>query len=184
MAWLTLWGLLGLWCCGAVALDAWGHRGVSGRPLDAIVVAGCRVEEGGVASRALQERVRRAVALYNDGVAPVIVFTGGVGDYPPAESVAAQAFARTLGLPEDASRVEELSTSTEENAEYAAKLLGSEARVVVVTDSYHAFRAARVFGRHFAYAEGIGRTPRPYYRVRGSLREVPAVLWYAAKGWL
>ena len=54
--------------------------------------------------------------------------------------------------------------------------------MVVVTDTYHVFRAERVFSRVFAAAEGAGSTPEPFWRIRGAVREVLAVVLYAVEG--
>jgi uncharacterized SAM-binding protein YcdF (DUF218 family) len=169
-----------VWCLGAAALDGWGHREPEG-PWDAIVVAGCRVMPDGAPSPALARRVDRAVALWRGGAAPVLVFTGGVGDHGPAEGEVAAAYARAAGVPDGAILVEAASTSTEENAAGAAELLSAQ-RVVVVTDTYHVFRARRVFARYFAEVDGVGSTPEPWPRVRGALREVVAVLAYGLMG--
>lgn len=169
---ITLWALL------AVGLDAYGQRRSEGR-FDAIVVAGCRVEPDGRPSLALQRRTRAAVSLWRQGAAPRLVFTGGVGTFPPSEARAAGDYALSLGVPADALVLEERSTSTEENARFAADLLGSSARVIVVTDTYHIFRAERVFGRFFAEASGTGSVAAPDVRARGALREVLAVSVYA-----
>jgi uncharacterized SAM-binding protein YcdF (DUF218 family) len=177
-------GVIGLvtWVTLALCLDAYGHRTPQEGSYDAIVVAGCRVNPGGVPSLALQRRTRHAVELWRAGVAPRIVFTGGVGDFPPSEASAAAAYAQSLGLPPKAAVLEEGSKSTEENARFAAKIIGSSARVVVVTDTYHVFRAERVFGRVFAEATGSGSIAAPSVRIRGAFREVLAVAAYAVRG--
>lgn len=177
---------LSLFLAAAVALDAHGRRARVEPGHDAIVVAGCRVLPDGRPSQALARRTRHAVALWQQGVAPVLVFTGGLGAAPIAESEAAAALARELGVPAQAIVTEGRSTSTEENARYAAAALRDaglpHGRIVVVSDSYHVWRARRVFARHFDQVAGAGSTPEPAVRVRGSLREVLAVAGYAAAG--
>jgi uncharacterized SAM-binding protein YcdF (DUF218 family) len=148
---------------------------------DAIVVCGCRVKPDGEPSPSLARRARYAAALYRRGLAPVLVTTGGVGTHPPSEARAAAAIARAEGVPEDAIVLEERSTSTEENAREAAKLVDAR-RVIVVTDAYHAFRAERVFRRYFDHAVAVGTAGSPSVRARGALREVTAVTAYALLG--
>jgi uncharacterized SAM-binding protein YcdF (DUF218 family) len=170
-----------LWGGGALTLDAYGHRAAQG-DYDAIVVAGCRVLPDGSPSLALQRRTRKAVELWRSGSAPRIVFTGGVGTCPPSEARAASDYARTLGVPDEVLVLEERSTSTEENARFAAEVLDAGSRVLVVTDTYHVFRAERVFGKVFAEARGVGSVPRLDVRAKGALREVLAVGGYAVGG--
>lgn len=171
---------LAAWLAAAAALDSYGHRPVKAGRYDAIIVAGCRVWPGGVPSPALAMRTRRGVDLWRRGVAPRLVFTGGVGTVPPAESVVAANLARQLGVPDDAILVEQRSTSTEGNAREAAAVLG-RVRVVVVTDYYHVFRCERVFRRYFAAADGAGSWVRWQTRLKGGLREVPLLAYYALR---
>jgi uncharacterized SAM-binding protein YcdF (DUF218 family) len=179
----TVVGAAVLWGTLAASLDRYGQRKSEGH-YDAIVVAGCRVLPDGTPSLALQRRTEAAVALWRAGVAPRILFTGGVGDSPPSEALAASRYAETLGVPAQAMVLEDRSTSTAENARFAAETIGAHHRVVVVTDTYHVFRAERVFGRAFAEAEGVGSMARLDVRVRGALREVLAVGSYAVHGQL
>ncbi len=170
-----------LYAGAAVWLDRYGRREPAGAAFEAIIVLGCRVYPDGRPSRSLVGRVERAVALFDEGRAPRLVLTGGFGDAPISEARAAAAIARSLGVPKEALILEERSTSTEENAREAALLLSAE-RVLVVTDSYHVFRAERVFGRYFACARGAGARGRGSARLRGALREVAAVGAYALRG--
>lgn len=190
MAFLVVLALI-LWVSGAWVLDRWGSRVLPQDSYDAIIVAGCRVTPDGRASPALKRRTARAVQLWREGYAPVIVFTGGVGEYPPSEAQAASDHAARLGLPRQAMVLEEQSTSTEENARFAARLLGERGeegrragarRVLVVTDSYHAWRAEHVFARYFPEVFALGSQPSRSVRARGALREVLAVAWYGVAG--
>lgn len=175
-----------LWTLAAVALDRVGQRPPPGGPYDAIVVAGCRVMPDGRPSPALGRRTRHAVELYRQGLAPRIVLTGGLGGFPPAEAVAAADLALSLGVPRAALLIEDQSHSTEENARFAAARLQEEGlpaqRILVVSDSYHGFRARRVFARYFPEVESTGSRPQAWVRVKGSYREVLAVGGYAAAG--
>lgn len=165
----------------AAWLDRHGLREAPEERFDAIVVLGCRVRPDGRASPSLARRARHAASLYERGLAPRVVLTGGVGAHPPSEARAAAAIARDAGVPEEAMILEESSTSTEENAREARRLSGAE-RVLVVTDAYHVFRAERVFRRHFPHARAVGSAGPPSVRARGALREVFAVTAYAVLG--
>ena len=168
-----------------LVLDRYGLRDVDGG-MDAIVVAGCRVMPSGRPSTALRRRAELAARLWHEGKAPLVVLTGGIGDNPPSEASVAAEVVVAAGVPRTAVRLEEHSTSTEENARLAAEILRGElerdARIIVVSDSYHVFRCERVFGRHFARAVGTGSTGDAWPRVKGSLREVVALSAYAVLG--
>lgn len=178
----VLLGLVGAWLVAAGVLDQYGQREPPrGEKWDAIVVAGCRVHADGRPSVALARRTRLAVRLWKEGFAPRIVFTGGVGEGNISEAAAAAGLARTQGVPAQAIVTEDRSTSTEENARFAKELIG-DARVLVVTDSFHVYRARRVFARHFTDASGAGSVGMTWPRTRGALREVGALAWYAVRG--
>lgn len=180
--WIAL-SLASAYALAAVSLERFGlHRSLSQEGYDAIVVAGCAVWADGQPSPALAHRTKHAVRLFERGLAPKVVFTGGVGTHPPSEAEAAARYAMGMGLPERAVVLEDRSTTTAENARFAAEILGAEARVLVVSDGYHVFRCERVFGRHFNEVRGSGSRGRPAARARGALREVVAVTAYALLG--
>lgn len=166
----------------AALLLARGAEPPPSGPYDAIVVAGCRVLPSGRPSVALARRAELAQALFAEGRAPRVVFTGGVGRHGPSEASVAAAHAMERGLPQEAVVLEERSTSTRENADYAARILGAHARVLVVTDAYHVFRARRVFAQSFARAEAVGVPLREEALAQALPRELFAVLIYAARG--
>jgi uncharacterized SAM-binding protein YcdF (DUF218 family) len=136
------WLLLALW------VHRFGLRdGASAA--EALVVLGAQVRPDGTPSAALEARVRHAVTLYLEGVAPLVVFSGGARDGRPAEALVAWRLAERLGLPESAQLREDGSASTRENASSSAGLLRARGvhRAVVVTDGFHAFRARQWFRR-------------------------------------
>lgn len=182
IGWIAL-ALGSAYALAAVSLERFGlHRSPGDAPYDAIVVAGCGVRPDGTPSPALAHRAKHAVMLFEAGHAERVVFTGGVGTHPPSEAKAAAAYAIELGLPLEATLLEDRSTSTEENARFAAELIGADARVLVVSDGYHVFRCERVFGRYFREVRGSGARGRPAARARGAFREVVAVAAYGLLG--
>lgn len=133
---VTYVGALGLW------LDNWGQRDRA-QKADAIMIFGSGVKENGRASRTLRARTRHAYELWQRGLAPIIVCTGGVGTYPPAESVVQEKLLLSWGVPAASILKEEKSTSTWENARFAAPLLPTGATVIAVSDPYHLWRCRR-----------------------------------------
>lgn len=164
------------WAGCALLLDLTGHSPLP-RDVDAIIVAGCSVDEGGVPSDCLAARTDRGVALYQAHVAPVLLFTGGVGDHAPSEAEVAAARAAAQGVPQEAILLETQSTSTEENALYAATL-GEFQHIVVVSDAWHTHRIRHVFGRYFDTVDTVGVDSPLHYRIWGASREVLAISWY------
>lgn len=184
LRWVALGGALS-WSALAWGLDRYGQR----RPepegrWDAIVVLGCRVFPDGQPSVALARRVQKAAELFEAGRADVLVLTGGRGDTGVVEAEVAATVAESLGVPRSAMVLETRSTSTDENARFAAEAIAGR-RVLVVTDAYHVLRSERVFARHFVEVHVVGTvSPRWWPRLQGALREVVALAGYAVKGQL
>ena len=175
MVWFLL--IPATWAAIAFILDRIGHRPCPKGPFDALIVPGCAVRPNGTASGALRRRTEHAVSLWRQHTAPIIVLTGGIGRHPPSEAAAAAQIAREAGVPDSALILEELSTTTAENAVFAANALphATAMSILVVTDSYHAWRCKRLFSRHFKRVESVGSTPSKRLRIRGAFREVASI---------
>ena len=176
MLW-TLLALSSLWLLAAISLDQIGRRKPPRGPFDALIVPGCAVRSDGSPSGALTRRTSHAARLWHEGLAPRLVLTGGVGMYPPAEAEVAASIARAAGVPDSALLIEDRSSSTAENALFAAQLdqQAPAWSVLVVTDGYHCWRCTHLFKRHFAQAMSTGSTPGTKLRIRGALREVGSI---------
>jgi uncharacterized SAM-binding protein YcdF (DUF218 family) len=128
--------------------------------VDAIVVLGA-AQYDGRPSAIYAARLEHAVDLYRDGVAPVIVFTGGnePGDRF-TEGGSGARWAVEHGIPQAATLKEETSRTTYENLAGAKKVLdsrlkrGDRPRIVVVSDPFHMFRAMK-------QADDLGFTAYP-----------------------
>ncbi|HET6345093.1 MAG TPA: YdcF family protein, partial [Myxococcota bacterium] len=70
-------------------------------PAAAILVFGARAYADGRPSDALSDRVRAAAALYHQGLAPLVIMSGGPGDGATHETQAMRALAQSLGVPAD-----------------------------------------------------------------------------------
>jgi uncharacterized SAM-binding protein YcdF (DUF218 family) len=125
-------------------------------PADAIVVLGA-AQWNGRPSPVLQARLDRALALYQQGYAPLLVLTGGSlpGD-AYSEASAGRDYALARGVPAEAILLEEKSRTTVENLRGAWELLAPrQARsILLVSDPFH-------MGRALVIARGVGFTPHP-----------------------
>lgn len=100
-------------------------------------------------------RTDTAVALWKQGYAPLLIFSGGSSD--PQSVASAELMKRSAvaaGVPENAIAVEGASATTEENAERVAELMKTRglASAILVTSPYHQRRAAMLFEREFGRA--------------------------------
>jgi uncharacterized SAM-binding protein YcdF (DUF218 family) len=112
------------------------------RPSDAIIVLGA-AQYDGRPSPVLARRLDHAAALYEAGIAPLIVVTGGrqPGDRF-TEAAASAAYLEGLGVPGQAIEREVQGESSWESLAAAARFLRADGitRVVLVSDPYHAMR--------------------------------------------
>ena len=97
-------------------------------------------------------RAESAIALWKQGYAPVLIFSGGSSD--PESVASAELMKRTAvaaGVPAKAIVVEGASATTEENAQRVAELMKSAGMrsAILVTSPYHQRRAAILFEREF-----------------------------------
>lgn len=171
----------------SVALAAWriDRAGVidDATPSDATVVLGARVQPDGAPSPTLRARAEQAANLFHRGLAPKLIFSGGVGDYGASEASVAREVALALGVPAEACLLEEESHSTLQNAQFTARLMRAKNlhSVVVVTDPSHLPRAKRLFTNEELTVTGspVMKAPRHVNwseRIYWTLREVAASL--------
>jgi uncharacterized SAM-binding protein YcdF (DUF218 family) len=116
------------------------------RPADAIVVLGA-AQYDGRPSPVLQDRLDHALGLYEEGVAGMIVLTGGRRDGDRfTEATAGYNYLRDRGVPDEALLKEVGGTSTYESLTAAARFLRDlhKTTVVLVTDGYHAYRVGAI----------------------------------------
>jgi uncharacterized SAM-binding protein YcdF (DUF218 family) len=97
-------------------------------------------------------RAETAIALWKQGYAPLLIFSGGSSD--PESVASAELMKRTAvaaGVPANAIAVEGASATTEENAGRVAELMKTRGLVsaILVTSPFHQRRAAILFEREF-----------------------------------
>ncbi len=115
-------------------------------PAEAIVVLGA-AQYGGQPSGVLQARLDHAFDLYQQGLAPVIVLTGGrlEGDQF-SEASAGESYLLAKGVPEADLLLESGGRSTWESLSAAANFLLPRGitDVILVSSPYHALRTERI----------------------------------------
>lgn len=134
------------------------------RNVDAIVVLGAPIRPDGSLSEVCKERVALAMAHYQEGLASLVVFTGGAVK-SEAEAPAMAAYAASLGLPEEHTLVEDRSRSTAENAAFTAALLRERGlrSVWIVSQPFQLRRGRRLFRRQGLDASACAPTRSVQY---------------------
>lgn len=141
---------------GVTFVQVWlASRSDDAQQASAIVVMGA-AQWNGVPSPVLKGRLDHAVELYQQGMAPLIVVTGGkqAGDRT-TQGMSGYQYLREQGVPEEAIKVEVAGTNSFEELSASSLILeqaGVGDDVVIVTDPYHALRVAEI-------AEEVGMHP-------------------------
>ncbi|MFG2653347.1 YdcF family protein [Streptomyces sp. NPDC048436] len=154
------------------------------RRADYVVVLGSGLIGGSTVSPLLASRLRRAHSVHarlaKRGGPPVLIASGGQGpdeDLPEADAMADFLIGR--GFPADLIEREDRSTTTEENLRFSKAIMEKthpEYRCVIVTNNYHAFRAALTARRAGIRGQVVGSPTAPYFWPTATIREFAAVL--------
>src|SRR5712675_1587033 len=134
-------------------------------PADAIVVFGA-AEYAGRPSPVLRARLDHAFYLFQRGVAPVVITTGGAGEDPKYnEGGVGRDYLMHRGIPEANLIAETLGADTAQSAQRVGVIMRANhmQSCVAVSDAYHVFRMRKLLER-----EGfkVYVAPRPDSRPR------------------
>jgi uncharacterized SAM-binding protein YcdF (DUF218 family) len=174
----------------STALAIWWNARQDSRPTsDAIVVLGS-AQYNGVPSSIFEARLEHAVALYEDGVAPMIVTVGGkaTGD-EFTEAEAGRDYLANAGIPADSLLAVPEGVDTLESMRAVSTAFDEHGwtSAVLVTDPWHAMRAQRMAEDAGIEAESSPTRQGPAVETRATqfryiLRETAAYLLYRATG--
>lgn len=116
------------------------------RPADVILVLGA-AEYRGRPSPVLKARLDHALELYQKGMAPRILTTGGAGGDPIfTEGGVGRAYLISRGVPSEAITAETEAESTVESTTMAGEIMRRMGlhSVIVVSDGYHIYRVKKM----------------------------------------
>jgi len=153
--------------------------------VDAIVVLGA-AQYNGRPSSILRARLDHAVGLYEAGVAPWFIVTGGKAEGDrTTEAATARAYAIRRGVPAGAILFEDQGRTTWESLRNVAALLTGQgiSRAVFVSDRTHMLRVLRIAADEGIDARGSPTTSSPTdstfpNRVEATIRETGALALY------
>ena len=165
---------------GVVVLVAWttfriwevGNHDDATRA-DAIVVLGA-AQYNGKPSAVLKARLDHAIALYQDGLAPWFIVTGGKAEGDrTTEAASARAYAIGRGVPEGAILVEDKGRTTLESLQSVASILRTEhlSTAIFVSDRTHMLRVLRIARDVGVMALGSPTDTSPTDQTAGSRAE-------------
>ncbi len=154
------------------------------RPADAVVVFGARVHASGALSSSLRDRVETAVELYREGLAPLVIMSGGIDMNGTDEAAAMAGYAIARGVEPSALVLDSAGVNTDATVANVMRRVGPGARLLAVSQSYHLPRvkmAFRLAGADVATVPARELEPIPQTPVF-VLREIPAFWVYWARG--
>lgn len=187
--------LLGTLVLAAIAVFRIWDQGTRDerRPADAIVVLGA-AQYDGRPSPVFEARLSQAVALYQAGIAPILVVTGGKAEGDrTTEAATARAYATARGVPAAAILSEDRGRTTLESLQGVAALFRTNrlSSAVFVSDRTHLLRVLRIATDEGIVAWGSPTTTSPIdadvrLTVEATLRELGALAVYflGAGAWL
>lgn len=133
--------VLAAWLLSLTGVLVWGTR-EGARPSDVIVVLGA-AQYDGRPSPVLKARLDHALDLWNRGLAPHVILTGGrgAGD-TTTEAAVGRAYLRRKGVPESAMLLENAGRSTDESLGSVAHLMAAQRldEAILVSDPFHMMR--------------------------------------------
>jgi uncharacterized SAM-binding protein YcdF (DUF218 family) len=145
-------------------------------PADAIVVFGA-AEYAGHPSPVLRARLDHGFDLFRQGIAPVVITTGGAASDPRfSEGGVGSNYLKRRGIPERSLIAETQGSDTAQSAVRVAVIMRANGlhSCVAVSDAYHVFRIKRLLEH-----EGIGPVyvaPRPSSRPHSVVQRAYAVM--------
>ncbi|MGA8762987.1 MAG: YdcF family protein [Candidatus Sulfotelmatobacter sp.] len=145
------------------------------RAADAIVVFGA-AEYSGHPSPVLRARLDHALDLFHQGIAPVMIVTGGAAADPSfSEGGVGRDYLMRHGVPERSLIAETQGADTAQSAVRVAVIMRANGlhSCVAVSDAYHGFRIKKLLEH-----EGVGPVyvaPRPDSRPHGFAQRAYAV---------
>lgn len=142
------------------------------RRADYIIVLGAGVI-GTRVTPLLGARIDRGIQLLGSNPDAVLIMSGGQGKGEDiAEGEAMARYAREKGVSAEKIIVEGKSKSTEENLMFSRELMDKgNPKIVIVTTSYHVFRALILAKRQGMKCEGFGSKTKWYFTLNALIRE-------------
>jgi uncharacterized SAM-binding protein YcdF (DUF218 family) len=144
----TFLALLVIWALTMAQIVITGRRDEA-RPAAAIVVLGA-AQYVGRPSPVLRARLDHAIELWQAGLAPKLIVTGGRGEGDTtSEAAVSRRYAIRRGVPDSAIVLENTGRTTRESLRGVAAIMNGQPRrdVILVSDPFHMLRLAIVARR-------------------------------------
>lgn len=135
--------------------------GLSSLEADCIVVLGAGVRDDGTPSHMLEDRLLRAIEVYETGVSEKLLMSGDHGTDGYDEVNTMKAFAIQRGVAAENIFMDHAGFSTYESI-YRAKEIFKVDKAIIITQGYHLYRALYIADRLGIEAYGVSSDLRTY----------------------
>lgn len=129
---------------------------------DCIMVLGCGIEDKETPSPMLKDRLDVGIELYKQGAAPKILLTGDNGTEQHNEIHVMLKYTKEAGVPEEDIFCDHAGFSTYESMYRAGSIFNAE-RVIVVTQTYHEYRALYIGDKLGLEVMGVASDQQKYF---------------------
>ncbi len=142
---------------------------------DCVMILGCRVYSDGRLSHMLEDRMKVGISLYRAGLADKLLLTGDSHEPTVYDEVSAmKRTALEAGVPEEDIITDPAGLSTYDSVTHLERLFRGK-RVLIVTQTYHLYRALYIAEKLGLEAKGVSADLRPYRgRIKREVREIAA----------
>lgn len=142
------------------------------KDIDCIIVLGAGIW-GDKPSPMLEDRLLKAIDLYQNNVSSKIIMSGDHGRQDYDEVNTMKSFAIEKGVPSESIFMDHAGFSSYESIYRAKEIFGAK-KIVIVTQKYHLYRALYIANQLGIEAYGVGADPRQY--VGATYREIREIL--------
>ena len=147
---------------GDVEIKSFAVDNLKNFDADCIMVLGCGIEDEETPSPMLKDRLDVGIELYKQGAAPKILLSGDNGTEKHDEIHVMLKYAKEAGIPDKDIFCDHAGFSTYDSM-YRAGSIFNARRVIVVTQTYHQYRALYIGDKLGFEACGVASDQETYF---------------------
>ena len=147
---------------GDVEIKSFAMDNIKNFGADCILVLGCGIEDEETPSPMLKDRLDVGIELYKQGVAPKILLSGDNGTEHHNEIHVMLKYAKEAGIPDKDIFCDHAGFSTYDSM-YRAGSIFNARRVIVVTQTYHQYRALYIGDKLGLDVMGVASDQETYF---------------------
>ena len=168
-----------------IFIGIWNNKDFDDKQLSDVIIVLGSVCNSNEPTPVFKERIHHGIWLYENGYAPYLLFTGGLGTKDKlSEAQIAKNYAISQGVPESVIILEDRATNTEENMQFSKQIMDERgfATALLVSDGLH-MKRAMLMANDYGITAYPSPTPTTMYKTFHTqfpfaLRETFVYAWY------